>query len=250
MKKIKIKELKHLYENFFEKIGGKYENGILKEINHPRTGKKLRFSTYPYIGSKYWEGKRILFLGLDIGKDEPINFKNVKKDQASPIYGIQSFKERRIDIEDKNIAKHNAHIRGTYVIASYFLDLYRLEDVYENETYKNWMERIKFIENPLSFVALVNIHKFVTENRKNRFGGSDRIFLKEEEEINLLFDEIKIFNPSVIIVQSAEVRNAKKYIKILEKLRTLKNSKFYIGNHPSSRIGQKVLKLNRSVLDN
>jgi hypothetical protein len=47
-------------------------NGILGLISNSRyKDQKLRFSGYPYIGSKYSDAKKkILFLGLDIGIDE------------------------------------------------------------------------------------------------------------------------------------------------------------------------------------
>ena len=91
-------ELDKLYRAFFLELNIDSETGEFNDKNL-----QLKFASYPYIGNQYHSTtKKILFVGLDIGKDE------------TPGY-IQTFDERR-----ENIAKEsnfNPHIAGTYTTA-------------------------------------------------------------------------------------------------------------------------------------
>jgi len=212
-------ELKIKYQELFKKFEIDEKTGCFKNIPN------IKFPTFPYIGSKYGFSKKILIVGLDIGSDEKIG-------------GIQSFEERRKAIEDKPVSKHNPHIAGTYFTALFFLkDSLNMED-YWNKL-KNTFSCQKALQkqenliysNPLSYVALTNYYKFVSINRKNRTGGENRIHLDQNIELNFFIEEVKIFNPDIIIFQS----NSFKYKKSLLKNLLDMGKSIYIGPHPAYR---------------
>jgi len=210
-------ELKNIYQDFFKKFGIDKKTGCFKNIP------KIKFPTFPYIGSKYGNSKKILIVGLDLGVDPKIG-------------GIQSFEERRQSIEEKPVSKHNPHIAGTYFTAFSFLkdslnwqnDWDKLKNISScQKALKNQEELPAF--NPLSYIALTNYYKFVSINRKKRTGGKNRTHINKEIEINFFIEEVKIFNPDIIIFQSASFNHKKKLIiKILEMEKPV-----YIGPHPS-----------------
>jgi len=212
-------ELKIEYQELFKRFEIDEKTGCFKNIPN------IKFPTFPYIGSKYGETKKILIVGLDIGSDEKIG-------------GIQSFEERRKAIEDKPVSKHNPHIAGTYFTALFFLkDSLNMED-YWNKI-KNTFSCQKALQNqenlissnPLSYIAFTNYYKFVSINRKNRTGGKNRIYLNKKIEIDFFIEEVKIFNPEIIIFQS----NYFKYKRsLLKRLLDMGNS-IYIGPHPAYR---------------
>ena len=62
--KLKINER---YLSFFNELNINPKTGLLEK-------EKIKFETYPYIGSKYEESEiKIVFVGLDIGKEEKEN---------------------------------------------------------------------------------------------------------------------------------------------------------------------------------
>ena len=182
-------EIEKLYSNYFSSL----------EIN-PKTGLfnnselKVRFATFPYIGEKYNDSKRkILFIGLDIGKDEAKYIKELN--------------ERRGDIA-KDYGFNDPHISGTYTSALYFLkDIYGWNDIWKKITvYPTSQQATKTKqhnnnENPLHYIALTNYFKFVGVDRKNRSGDGDRRYLNKNAEKQLLLDEIKILKPDLLIFQ-------------------------------------------------
>ena len=146
-----------------------------------------KFATYPYIGSRYGEAARILFVGLDIGADE------TPERPGQPGW-FQSFKERRVKIEEKELLKHNQHIAGTYFTALFFLQ--------EELGWQNYWDKTKNIsscqtalknrgnlptQNPLSYIALTNHYKFVTTGRKKRRDPRDRKHLCVEFDSEFLY---------------------------------------------------------------
>ena len=178
-----------IYRKFCRQFGVNIENGVLNE----RTN--LKFATMPYIGSNYFLArKRLLFVGMDIGKDETPG-------------KIQSLEERRVAIEcDVNF---NPHIAGTFCTALYYLKTeYDWEDVWDKfSSYPTYSQATKVQhhkdgENPISFVALTNLHKFVTIDRENRTGDVDRKFLEKEVEESWLLKEIKLLRPDIVFLQS------------------------------------------------
>ena len=53
----------------------------------------------------------------------------------------------------------------------------------------------------MSYVAYENRFRFVTVNRKERTGDSDRKWINAERECKLLMDEVSVFNPDIIVFQ-------------------------------------------------
>lgn len=212
------KNLNEIYTRFFSEMGVDLDTGCLSGF----PGKK--FATYPYIGSKYGNAKKILFVGLDIGKD--------------PKPGrIQSFSERRTSIEDKPVSLHNPHIAGTYMTALYFLkgdldwDSHWEKIVGTGATCQKVLKHRGGIlppENPLSYCALTNYRKFVTERRQHRSGSADRSDLNREAERSFFNVELEAFDPDVVVFQG---------VGFERKMAGLKRSgtRFYVGQHPSAR---------------
>lgn len=210
-------QIEILYQNFFKEFDIDPLTGILN--NHPDE----KFVTMPYIGSEYYTAKiKILFVGLDVGKDEtPGRFQNL---------------EQRRD----NIAcdiDFNPHIAGTYCTALFLLkDEYGWQNEWDNFcTYDTYSQATKIQnhkngENPLSFVSLTNLHKFVTIDRVNRSGNENRKFLNEELEEGLLLDEIEILSPNIILFQGKLPSP-----NILKKIEE-KNIEIFFAPHPSYRL--------------
>lgn len=204
------------YKSFFEKFEIDQVTGI--SGLYP----EVKFVTMPYIGSKYFSSKKkILFVGMDVGMDEtPGRF--------------QGLVERNSNIErDKNF---NPHIAGTYCSALYLLkEEYNWEDSWtklcEHETYSRATKIQNHLpgENPLSYVALTNLHKFVTISRINRSGDENRKFLQQEIEESLLLKEIEILRPDIVFFQgkipsSDTIKNIK-----------ARNIKLIVAFHPANR---------------
>lgn len=214
------KNLQRIHTRFFYEMGIDPDTGRLSKL----PGKK--FATYPYVGSKYGEAKKILFVGLDIGKD--------------PKPGrIQSFSERRASIEDKPLSCHNPHIAGTYITALYFLkgklgwNSHWRKIVGTGATcqmaLKHW-ESLLPSEGPLSYCALTNYHKFVKEHRQHRSGSADRSHSDLKTERRFFNVELETFDPDTVIFQGT---GFERKIASLKKAGT----RFYVGQHPSARSG-------------
>ena len=181
--------IENTYHKFFRKFKIDSTTGVLQE------NPNLKFATMPYIGRQYFLAKqRILFIAMDIGKDETKN-------------KYQSLDERNQAIE-KDIIVSSPHISGTYCAALYLLkELHGWQDTWQvfcaNATYSQ-ATKIKHHEdgeNPLAFVALTNLHKFVTIDREKREGDLDRKFLKKEFEEAFLLEEIKLLKPHILFLQ-------------------------------------------------
>lgn len=220
MNNVKNKEsqMNTLYKSFINTMNIDPKTGFIKN-----TQKKL--ATLPFIGSKYGEKRRILFIGMDIGCDEHS--------------GITSINQRRNDIENIDFNKLNPHIAGTYFLSMFFL---RKEKEYQKiwnevvnieETCQSLLKNygfklgLKDVDNCLSYVSLTNYFKFVTVNREKRAGDLDRNYMNKKEEISLLEKEIEILDPEVIFLQSQSFLNFP--IKCNNKIKVI------VGNHPSSR---------------
>lgn len=211
--------LKIKYYELFDLFNINKKNGCLNNQ------KNIKFPTFPFIGSKYGNYKKILIIGLDIGSDEKTG-------------GVQSFEERRKAIEEKSFAQHNPHIAGTYFTALFFLKDYLNFKDYWNKL-KNKDSAQKALKNqnelpgknPLSYIALTNYYKFVSVNRKNRTGGENRVHIDKNLELNFLLEEIKILNPDIIIFQSLSFLNKRKLLNVIKEMRKT----VYVGPHPSYR---------------
>ncbi|HEY4523723.1 MAG TPA: hypothetical protein VJK04_02515 [Candidatus Paceibacterota bacterium] len=213
------KKIIDLYKKFFKVANINHKTGELG------SNKKLKFATYPYIGSKYGKRIKVLFIGLDIGKDEKVG-------------SILGFTEKRKIVEglDSNFKKMNPHIAGTYVSTICFFKN-NWGTIRGTKSYKGGI--IKFKEkcndNLLSYISFTNLHKFVTKNRKSRSGGKDREYIWRERELKLLTDEIWIFKPDILLFQSKKFSESK-YVELIKQLRKqYKVMKIYIAPHPSYR---------------
>ncbi|WP_313600037.1 hypothetical protein [Epilithonimonas vandammei] len=211
-----LEQLKADYLKFFEEFKINQTTGILED--YP----SVKFATMPHIGSKYSESKyKILFVGQDIGKDETVNY-------------FQDFYERNQSVEKPS--NFNPHIAGTYSSALFLLkDLYKWDDVWEkHNSYSTYSQATKNIlhkenENPLSFIALTNLHKFVTSSRENRAGDVDRKFIKREVEEKILIKEIEALKPNLVLFQG------KKPSGITLEIIKSKNIEVKLAKHPSYR---------------
>lgn len=241
-----------LYKKFMSELDIDSETGVLGKISNSRyANDKLRFSGFPYIGARYDSAKKkILFVGLDIGIDENRNTNNY--------HSIQSRRECVVNSPECSLKiDYNNHISGTYAMALYILkDLYGWQShwdmIYSNKdnTFYSIVNRNAFtlpIE-VLDYVALTNVHKFVTvcrgcnlakenppckteycvQGKTKRSDGSNRRWYNEKEEVTFFLNEIEIFNPDVIYFQGSNIFSG-------EKLREL-NQKYeiWIANHPSA----------------
>ena len=209
-------QIENAYHEFFNEFEINPETGVLN--SYP----DIKFVTMPYIGSKYYSSTtKILFVGMDVGKDE------------TPGY-IQGLKERRDCIErDTNF---NPHISGTFCSALFLLkDEKGWQNIWDKFcTYKTYSQATKIQnhisgENPLSFVALTNLHKFVTISRENRSGNENRKYLKKEEEESFLLKEIEFLCPNVVLFQGK--LPSSNTLKMIGD----KNIKIIFASHPSNR---------------
>jgi hypothetical protein len=230
MKEINILEdkIKELYSPFFKKLNIDKNTGILNKDKY-----KKRFATYPYIGSNYGKYK-ILFIGLDIGSDHG-SIKN----------SILSFSDKRSELEE-SVRKNNQHMKyNPHISGLMITTIYLLKN--KNKKYNDFWNKInneksmvtavkKWIDldnNPVSLTSLTNIHKFVTINRTNKLGNEDRKFINKDIEKKLLIDEINIFKPKYIILQSSDIYYRKLLDEIISEI--LAKTKIYIIPHPSAR---------------
>jgi len=211
-----LEQLKNDYLDFFEQFKINKSTGILED--YP----SLKFATMPHIGSNYANARyRILFVGQDIGRDETENY-------------FQDFDERNQNIEKPS--NFNPHIAGTYSSALFLLkDFYNWDDVWEkHNSYSTYSQATKNIlhkenENPLSFVALTNLHKFVSSNREHRAGDVNRKFLKREVEEEFLLREVEALKPNLVLFQGKWPSNV-----TIEKILS-RNIKVILARHPSYR---------------
>ena len=232
MQPVLLDKLNLRYEQFMKDLEIS-NNGVLGKITNSRyKDHKLRFSGFPYIGSKYSIAKKkILFVGLDIGIDE-------LREQDK----YHDFDSRRAciagSVEGCTSLGYNDHISGTYTMA-----LFLLKDFYSWD--EEWNKILSFKDRTsksiinslteslpievLDHVALTNVHKFVSKCRGcdleakrkpdcwnftcedekkniNRSGGDNRKWYNGLEEIEMLLDEIRILKPDLVYFQGSATR--------------------------------------------
>ena len=170
------RKIEKLYMSFFKDMNIDFQTGIVKGTNK-------RFSGYPYIGKNYVSAPvRILFISLDCGKDECINENT-----------YHSFVSREDIFKGGKLDDFNDHIAGVYATALRLLKkAIRLADAHS-----------LLPRDLMTYVAYENRFRFVTVNRKERTGDSDREWINAEKEskLLLLMDEIAVLNPDVIVFQ-------------------------------------------------
>lgn len=247
-----IIKLNNLYDEFISSLEINKLSGELGKISNNRYKDHiLRFSGYPYVGINYENAKKkILFIGLDIGIDENREDNN-----------YHSFDSRRSVVagDEKGCASlgYNHHISGTYGMALYILrNTYNWQhhwELFNEDSNSIFQSRINLLKSSLpvdvlDYVALTNIHKFVTkcrgcdfsktlpkcysENCKlndiNRSGNSNRKWYNKNIELEMIVEEIDKFNPDIIYFQGS-ISPIRNYFKSL-------NSKYeiWIADHPSA----------------
>ena len=214
------------YKEFFKEFKIDETTGILGDHQ------SLRFATYPYIGSEFFNATRkILFIGMDIGTDE-----------RSGENRYQSFEERNKAIEKP--VGFNPHIAGTYCSALWLLkDQYNWEEVWsEFSKFPTYMQATRIQhhkegENPLSFISLTNFYKLVIKGKPTRKSDIDKISVIKEAEESLLLKEIEILRPNIVLFQGRTLP----FLNITRKI-TDKNIKIIRAYHPSWTYGKEMFK--------
>jgi hypothetical protein len=227
-------KLDKLYEEFFRENSIDNKSGIVQGTNR-------RFATKIAIGDNYKSSQtKLLFVSLDMGKDEC--FKENR---------FQNYEERKNNALNEDLNK-NPHMAGVYGTALFFLkNQNKWEDEWQKYSQSNkfFKEAIKdnidiLPKNVLSYISLINFYSFVTVGRgcemdergqkigkkEERTGGSDRIFINRQSEINLLVEIINTVKPNVIVVQSQTLR---KCFRDEIKPKINYDLDIYIGYHPS-----------------
>lgn len=167
-------QIQERYNCFYKKMGIDTDTGIW---NKSPQGKKLRFATMPHIGENYHNApKKILFVGLDIGRDEQ------KVEYNLDI--ITNFQYRRGCFVLEKFKIPNPHVSGMMIDTLYLLKT-KYEDIW-NEVFVNLsniqnrsvINRLQstFPISILDYVSQTNFYKFVTVGRKDRTGATDRAF--------------------------------------------------------------------------
>lgn len=222
-------ELKHemdtAHREFFERFHVDVATGNLR-------GPRVKFATYPHIGSQYGEIKKLMIVGLDIGQD-PLKG------------GVLPYEGRRSQIEEKNPSQHNPHMSGTYVTAMRFFagefdewDRWWADADKEREAQALLKDASQLpSHNPLSYIAFTNIYKFLLD-----INGS-KVRLESKGEEQFLLKEARILDPQAIILQSATFRRRKSLLNKLAEVADV-----FVGNHPSVRGKERRIgKLIRSI---
>lgn len=214
-------ELTALYDEFFRKMNIDPQSGLWKDApeNAP-----VRFASMPYIGDDYAEAPvKILFAAYDLGNDE-----------LSGSDRIQTFEERHDAVVSN---PSSLHIAGTYVTTLCLLkDQYADEwnRILTNETKSNIAVIKNSPDGVLEHVAMTNRWKFVTVNRIQRQGSSDRVYRNKQAEVELFYKEIEILNPDIVWFQGT--KGAYEYAETLK----TQGRKVYVANHPSNHFGCEI----------
>ena len=237
-----VKSVKDVYNHFFEDLNidsetGHFKIGRKQESRQTPNKNYKKFATYPYIGSKYGEPNhpKLLIVGLDIGGDKTPG-------------RIQSFRERRHRYETEVVNdpdKHSHHSAGTYMTALYCLQQKSPEKYPEWAEYWKQLDDQKTcqqllkenelpLENPLSYIALTNYHKFEPCGREKKRGEKDRDFIIDEElEGEFLVAEVEAFAPDIIVIQSERFSKPPYKKEPLDKIASEPKRELYVGPHPS-----------------
>lgn len=216
-----FKKLDKLYSDFFKELNIDNISGIVNGTNK-------RFATKVGIGENYFSAKKkILFISLDIGKDEYFSENR-----------YQNYQERRENALYYSVEGRNPHMAGVYGVAIYFLkDYFGWEDCWKTIESSKLYFRETLLQNKdtipnnvLSNIALINFYNFVTIGRSERTGSDDRVFIDKIKELALLSEIINELKPDVIVVQS---KSLKTYFKNNIKQKLNYNPDIFISFHPS-----------------
>jgi len=178
----------------------------------------IKFASYPHIGSAYGNLRRLVVVGQDIGSD------------ATP-GKIQTYDERRGQIEDKALRNHNPHMAGTCILSMHLLrsecgdwDRWLEQDL--QATPKALLDSPTTLPtpNPLACIAFTNHHKFlVTKSGK-------KVQLDRELEEKFLLEEIRVLGADMVLLQGAGFRHDRELLRCLNPL-----AHVFVSDHPSVR---------------
>lgn len=216
-------DLEQIYNRFFQKMKIDFNTGILINSNK-------RFATKAGIGNNYEKSqKKILFVSLDIGRDELF----VQK-------GINSFQnyENRASSVCSSEKVRNAHMAGVFGISLYLLrKINGWEKEWElfeksNKFFKHTLfDNYEILPNDvLQNIAQINFFNFVEVGRLKRSGDKDRKFIDMKSEIQLNIELINKLMPDEIIVHGIKIHNLFKS-EIIPRIKHKCN--IYLVMHPS-----------------
>ena len=187
---------KILVEDFSQMMGFDKVMGLLPPVTHRGKTITKRFSGMPFIGDNYGEySPKILIVGSDIGSDER------KSDNT-----FHDFHSKRKNCMS---GKYYAHLAGTYMTALYLLrNCEQFRGMWQDSmcgiTAQGALKRLNAsqIAEVAHAIALTNLHKFVTVNRKGKSGADDRNWIDHDKELAIFIEEIKCFAPDIVILQA------------------------------------------------
>ena len=183
------------------------------------TKQYLKFASYPHVGSRYGDMKRLMFVGMDIGSDTTPG-------------EIHSYDNRRSDIEEALVHRPNPHMSGTYITAMHFLaegcsEWQRwLADANSDLVPQRLLNDTNRVpsRNPLSYIAFTNYYKFLL------FHNGTKVQLERGLEEQFLKEEARLLAPDIIVLQSAGFRRLESLLNDLSQIADV-----FVGNHPSVR---------------
>ena len=220
-------DIMKIYAIFYNEVGINHEIGVIEGV-----GK--RFIGKPYLGTLYSTAKkRILYVGLDQGKDEGVHTFDSKRKKISPTAkGYTMIPSQKA---------FNPHFYGIYAMSLRLL--YReygwhvLWKKFSEDKTRTACEAISYTHeilpvDLLDYIAFTNAHKFVTINRINRSGSQDRLWnddIQKEYELHLLEQEIGVLKPDLVIFQGVKFKDVLSSLKMDNGIRRI------IMYHPSCR---------------
>ncbi len=218
-------DIKKIYTIFYDEVGINPETGIPEGVDK-------RFIGEPYLGTQYSTAKkRILYVGLDQGKDEGVHTFYSKRKIISPTAkGYTTIHSR---------GTFNPHFYGIYAMTMRLLykeygwiELWKKFSKDESCTAREAISRNHNVlpVDLLDYIAFTNGHKFVTINRINRSGSQDRQWndgIQKEYELHLLEQEIRVLKPHFVIFQGVKFKNIVSSLSIDDSIKTI------VMHHPS-----------------
>lgn len=217
-------QIKGVYKHFFKTYGIDNISGIIAKDT------AVRFAGYPYVGRKYLEAKkRVLFYGLDLGSDECAN-NEVK------YHTIETRREPgRVLGKDGIVGWHHNVIGAIYRISlgllkdDHHFDGFDAMKGFEDRTPKYALRRVGGLvsDDVLNYIVFSNSFKFVSDGRKLKSGGQDRIYY----DIEILKREVDILKPNIVVVMG------NRQGALLGYLKTQTNIVCQWMPHPSARNG-------------
>ncbi|MBQ8778620.1 MAG: hypothetical protein IJZ49_02765 [Alistipes sp.] len=217
---------KILVEDFSQMMGFDKVTGLLPPVTHRGKTITKRFSGMPFIGDNYGEySPKILIVGSDIGSDE--------RGSDNTFHDFETKRSHCI------LSKYYAHLAGTYMTALYLLrNCEQFRGMWQDSmcgiTAQGALKRLNAsqIADVAHAIALTNLHKFVTVNRKGKSGADDRNWIDHDKEFAIFIEEVKCFAPDIIILQAI---NSISEAEIEQIKQAAGGASVYKLTHPSTR---------------